>query len=157
MGGDGYAAFIAQELVAHMDQHYRTIAAPPSRILGGVGLGALHAFHTALRHPGVFGGLACLSTSFEDISQSIPSHCAALRLFEETPALDKNLRMHFDYGDQEIDECYESYHTLLASHLRSKGLVEGHQFQIQRTPRAGHTPLSWRTRLGKALTFASRP
>jgi hypothetical protein len=26
LGGEGYAGFIAQELVAHMDQHYRTIA-----------------------------------------------------------------------------------------------------------------------------------
>lgn len=156
LGGDGYARFIVQELVAHMDQHYRTIAAPSSRILGGVGLGALHAFHTVLRHPGVFGGLACLSTSFEDISQSLPSNCAALRMLEETPTLDKNLRMHFDYGDHEIDECYEGYHTLLASSLRSKGFIEGRQFQIQRIPRAGHTPISWRTRLGNALSFASR-
>ncbi|MCX6961167.1 MAG: alpha/beta hydrolase-fold protein [Verrucomicrobia bacterium] len=156
LGGEGYAGFIAQELVAHMDQHYRTIASPSSRILGGVGLGALHAFHTALRHPGIFGGLACLSTSFEDISQSLPSNCAALRLLEETPTLPKNLRMHFDYGDQEIDECYEGYHTLLASQLRSKGLVEGREFQIQRIPGAGHTPISWRARLGNALSFASR-
>jgi enterochelin esterase-like enzyme len=156
LGGEGYAGFIAQELVAHMDQHYRTIASPSSRILGGVGLGALHAFHTALRHPGIFGGLACLSTSFEDISQSLPTNCAALRLLEETPTLPKNLRMHFDYGDQEIDECYEGYHSLLASSLRSKGLVEGREFQIQRIPGAGHTPISWRARLGNALSFAAR-
>ena len=156
LGGEGYARFIAQELVAHMDQHYRTIASPPSRILGGVGLGALHAFHTTLRHPGIFGGLACLSTSFEDISQALPSNCAALRLLEETPTLDRNLRMHFDYGDQEIDECYEGYHSLLAASLRSKGLVEGREFQIQRIPGAGHTPISWRARLGNALSFAAR-
>jgi enterochelin esterase-like enzyme len=156
LGGEGYAGFIAQELVAHMDQHYRTIASPSSRILGGVGLGALHAFHTALRHPGIFGGLACLSTSFEDISQSLPTNCAALRLLEETPTLPKNLRMHFDFVDQEIDECYEGYHTLLAASLRSKGLVEGREFQIQRIPGAGHTPISWRARLGNALSFASR-
>lgn len=156
LGGEGYARFIAQELVAHMDQHYRTIATPSSRILGGVGLGALHAFHTALRHPGVFGGLACLSTSFEDTSQALPTNCAALRLLEETPIPTKNLRMHFDYGDQQIDECYEGYHTLLADTLRSKGLVEGREFQIQRLPGASHTPISWRARLGPALAFASR-
>jgi enterochelin esterase-like enzyme len=156
LGGEGYAGFIAQELVAHMDQHYRTIASPSSRILGGVGLGALHAFHTALRHPGIFGGLACLSTSFEDISQSLPTNCAALRLLEETPTLPKNLRMHFDYGDLDIDECYEGYHTLLAASLRSKGLVEGREFQIQRIPGAGHTPISWRARLGNALSFAAK-
>jgi enterochelin esterase-like enzyme len=139
-----------------MDQHYRTIASPASRILGGVGLGALNAFHTALRYPGIFGGIACLSTSFEDVSQSLPSNCAALRLLEETPVFDTKLRMHFDYGDQDIDECYEGYHQTLASLLLSKGLVEGREFQIQCIPGAGHTPISWRARLGNALNFASR-
>jgi enterochelin esterase-like enzyme len=156
-GGEGYARFLTQELVLHMDQHYRTIASPASRILGGVGLGALNAFHTALTRPGVFGGVACLSTSFEDVSQSVPATCAALRLLEEIPALDKNLRIYFDYGDQEIDECYEGYHHMLASLLISKGWSEGVEFRIQRIPGAGHNPLSWRTRLGEALSFAGSP
>ena len=157
LGGVGYACFITQELVPHMDQHYRTIASPASRLLGGVGLGALNAFHTALMHPGVFGGAACLSTSFEDVSQSIPTACAALRLLEEIPTLDKNLRIYFDYGDQEIDECYEGYHHMLASLLISKGWTEGVQFLIRRIPGAGHNPLSWRARLGEALSFAGSP
>jgi enterochelin esterase-like enzyme len=156
LGGEGYSRFVAQELVAHMDQHYRTIASPTSRILGGVGLGALNAFHTVLQHPGIFGGIACLSTSFEDVSQSLPENCPALRLLEKTSALDISLRMHFDFGDQEIDECYEGYHHILASLLESKGWTQGREFQIQRIPGAGHTPISWRTRLGNALSFASR-
>ena len=157
LGGVGYARFITQELVPHMDQPYRTIASPASRLLGGVGLGALNAFHTALMHPGVFGGAACLSTSFEDVSQSIPTACAALRLLEEIPTLDKNLRIYFDYGDQEIDECYEGYHHMLASLFISKGWTEGVQFLIRRIPGAGHNPLSWRARLGEALSFAGSP
>jgi hypothetical protein len=64
--------------------------------------------------------------------------------------------MHFDYGDQEIDECYEGYHNLLASLLRAKGWIDGREFQIQRIPSAGHTPISWRARLGNALSFAAR-
>jgi enterochelin esterase-like enzyme len=156
LGGEGYSRFITRELVVHMDQHYRTIASPASRILGGVGLGALNAFYTALWHPCVFGGIACLSTSFEDVSQSIPESCAALRLLEETKSLDKNLRIYFDYGDREIDECYEGYHHMLASMLRGKGWTEGVEFRIQRIKSAGHNPLSWRTRLGDALSFAGR-
>lgn len=157
LGGEGYARFLTQELVSHMDQHYRTIASPASRILGGVGLGALNVFHTTLTHPGVFGGAACLSTSFEDVSQSIPATCAALRLLEEIPTLDKNLRIYFDYGDQEIDECYEGYHRMLASLLISKGWSEGVEFRIRCIQGAGHNPLSWRTRLGEALSFAGSP
>jgi len=151
LGGEGYASFIAHELVAHMDQHYRTIATPSARLLGGVGLGALNAFYTALRQPGIFGRVACISTSFEDVSQSLPESCAALRLLEETPSLDENLRIYFDYGDQEIDECYEGYHNLLSALLRGKGWVEGKQFVVRRIAGAGHNPLSWRARLGDAL------
>lgn len=156
LGGEGYARFVATELIPHMDQHYRTIASPASRILGGTGLGALNAFHTVLWHPGVFRGVACLSTSFEDVSQSLPAVCGGLRLLEKIPSLDPGLRMHFDYGDQQVDECYAGYHEILAELLRSKGWVEGKEFQIRRIPGAGHTPLSWRERLGNALAFAAR-
>lgn len=155
LGGEVYARFITQELVPHMDQHYRTIATPAARLLGGTGLGALHAFHTAMTYPRVFGGIACLSTSFEDVSQCVPATCSALRRLEELPKLGKKLRVYFDYGDREIDECYEGYHTMLASILTAKGWSEGSEFRIRRIPGAGHNPLSWRTRLGDALSFAA--
>jgi enterochelin esterase-like enzyme len=55
LGGSAYAQFLAAELVPAMDAHYRTLARPEARVLGGTGLGGLSAFYTALHHPEVFG------------------------------------------------------------------------------------------------------
>ncbi len=153
LGGAAYAQFVSTELVAHMDSHYRTIAEPKSRTLGGAGLGALNAFHTAIAHPGVFARFACLSTSFEDVSQSLPDQSSALQALETEPALEPGIRMYFDHGDQGLDECYAVYHSLLAGHLRDKGWKEGREFTIRQSAGGSHAEISWRVRFGEALRF----
>jgi enterochelin esterase-like enzyme len=152
-GGAAYAQFLVSELVPHMDQHYRTIAKRSARTLGGAGLGALNAFRTALAHPGVFRNFLCLSTSFEDMSQSLPRDSASLQALEAEPALDQEIRMYFDHGDQGLDECYRGYHDLLGEHLRAKGWKDGKEFTIREIPGGSHSEISWRARFGDALKF----
>jgi enterochelin esterase-like enzyme len=153
LGGAAHAQFVSTELVAHMDEHYRTISNQKARTLGGAGLGALNTFHTAIAHPGVFGRFVCLSTSFEDVSQSLPDQCAALKALEAEPALDGGIRMYFDHGDQGLDECYGVYHSMLAEHLRAKGWSEGREFSIREIHGGSHAEISWRQRFGEALRF----
>ncbi len=153
LGGAAYAHFVVTELIGHMDAHYRTLPRPDARVLGGVSLGALNSFYTALRHPGVFGNFLCLSTSFEDISQSLPSQSRQLQALAVEPALPDGVRMYFDYGTHGLDECYEPYHAELGSLLRQKGWKEGEQFVIRKIPNGAHNELSWRQRLGDALRF----
>lgn len=43
------------ELVAYVDQHYRTAAEPQYRVIGGLSSGAYGAVNIAARHPDVFG------------------------------------------------------------------------------------------------------
>jgi enterochelin esterase-like enzyme len=136
-----------------MDQHYRTIADRGARTLAGAGLGALNVFHTAIAHPGVFSRFVCLSTSFEDVSQSLPDHSAALRALEAEPALERGIRMYFDHGDQGLDECYGVYHGILAAHLREKGWKDGREFVVREIHGGAHSEISWRARLGEALRF----
>lgn len=150
-GGAAHAQFVSSELVAHMDQHYRTIADRKARTLGGAGLGALNVFHTAISHPGVFGKFVCLSTSFEDVTQSLPGQAAALQALEAEPVLEAGIRMSFDHGDQGLDECYGVYHTLLAELLRAKGWKDGREFTIREIPGGSHGEISWRSRFGEAL------
>ncbi|MFZ4776037.1 MAG: alpha/beta hydrolase-fold protein [Terrimicrobiaceae bacterium] len=153
LGGAAYAHFVATELVSHMDTHYRTFAKPQARALGGVSLGALNSFYTALRHPGVFGNFLCLSTSFEDISQSLPAHSGQLQVLAVEPALPDGVRMYFDYGTEGLDECYAPYHADLGSLLREKGWQDGGQFVIRKIEGGKHDELSWRSRFGDALRF----
>jgi len=153
LGGEAYAAFIAEELIPHIDTHYRTKAEPESRILAGADLGGLISLHTALRYPGVFGSIACLSTAFEDVSETPPQYAQSLRVLEEVPALPERLRAYFDYGTEARDECYEGYHRMLGEILRSKGWRDGETFDIRRIPGGSHDELSWRQRFGAALEF----
>lgn len=153
LGGAAYSRFVAGELVSHMDTHYRTLARPEARILGGVALGALNTFYTALTHPGIFANFLCLSTSFEDVPMSLPSESRQLNSLASLPDLPMGIRMYFDYGTNGIDECYEPYHAELGSLLRQKGWKDGQQFVIRKIDGGSHNELSWRNRLGPALEF----
>lgn len=156
LGGAAYGQFVAEELIAHLDARYRTLAAPAARILGGASLGGLASFSVALQHPGVFGKYLCLSTSFEDVSQSVPANSQALHALAALPALPADTKMFFGYGTQGLDECYEPYHAELGSLLREKGWRDDEQFRIVRTP-GRHDELTWRGLFGEALRFLTGP
>jgi S-formylglutathione hydrolase FrmB len=53
--------YIASELVAYMDQHYRTLARPESRGLGGHSMGGYGTLRIGMKHADVFSALYALS------------------------------------------------------------------------------------------------
>jgi enterochelin esterase-like enzyme len=152
-GGERFSSFAALELTPFLEGHYRTIPKSASRTVVGAGLGGLRAFWTAMGYPEVFGRAACLSTSFEDISQSLPATSRSLLAVEEGMFPPGAGRFYFDHGDTGLDECYEIYHTILSGLLREKGWVAGRDFEIRRVPESGHDDLSWRARIGDALRW----
>ena len=156
LGGAAYADFVATELVAHIDARYRTLARPEARILGGVSLGALNTLFTMLRHPGVFGKGICLSTSFEDVSLSVPSQSRQLRALAGQASLPRDCRIYFDYGTDGLDECYDPYHAELGGLLREKGWRDGREFVIAKIPGGTHGEESWRQRLGPGLEWVTQ-
>lgn len=156
MGGPAYAEFITTELLGHMDTHYRTLAEPAGRTLGGAGLGAAITFHTALRHPGVFGKFLCLSSSFEDLSQSPPESAILLAALEALPELPRETRIYFDYGTLGRDAGSAAYHQRLDALLRGMGWEEGREYFLTRVEGGSHGETSWRWRFGSALRFLAR-
>ena len=146
--------YIVEEVIPFIDRRYRTIQKSSSRTIVGAGLGGVRAFWTALEYPAVFAKAACLSTSFEDISQSVPGCSRSLlcledRVFPPPPVG----RFYFDYGELGLDECYEIYHTILSSLLREKGWLAGKHMEIRRICAGAHDDLSWRHRIGGALQW----
>jgi S-formylglutathione hydrolase FrmB len=53
-----YEAYIAKELVAHIDATYRTIASRDGRAIAGVSMGGYGALSIALRHPDDYAAVA---------------------------------------------------------------------------------------------------
>lgn len=52
--GEGWATFVARDLVRAVDAHYRTIAEPGGRAIAGLSEGGYGAINIALHHPGEF-------------------------------------------------------------------------------------------------------
>jgi len=156
LGGEAYARFITGELVPYMDTHYRTLARPEARILGGVSLGGLNTFFTFLRHPGVFRGYVGLSAAFEDVQGAPPAHSGQLLALADHKALPAGVRMYFDFGTHGLDECYDGYFRDLGCLLRERGWTDGEEFTIRHIEGGGHDEISWRSRLGDALRFVAR-
>jgi len=63
-GYDGYARFVAEDLVPRIDASFRTLAEARHRATLGSSLGGVVALHLAWSRPDVFGKAACLSSSF---------------------------------------------------------------------------------------------
>jgi enterochelin esterase-like enzyme len=56
-----FETFIARDVVAHIDAHYRTIPDRTSRGLVGHSMGGYGAIRIGMKHPDVFGGLYIMS------------------------------------------------------------------------------------------------
>lgn len=56
-----YETYISKEVVAYMDQHYRTIQAPKGRAIAGLSMGGHGAMFLALRHKETFGAAGSMS------------------------------------------------------------------------------------------------
>lgn len=54
----GYATYTVRDVVGHVDENYRTIAAEGGRAVLGKSSGGFGAMHLVLEHPGTFGAFA---------------------------------------------------------------------------------------------------
>jgi enterochelin esterase-like enzyme len=61
--GPRYSDYLAYDVVGEIDTHYRTLATPTARAVGGLSMGGLAALQVSMRHPGVFGVVGAHSPS----------------------------------------------------------------------------------------------
>lgn len=67
--GGNFEQYLIDDVVAHVDSHYRTVADSTSRGVLGYSSGGSGAWHLASRNPGTFGAMAVLSgDSFLDLT-----------------------------------------------------------------------------------------
>ncbi|HML20316.1 MAG TPA: alpha/beta hydrolase-fold protein [Aggregatilinea sp.] len=101
-GGEALETAFFADLIPYIDETYRTLAAPESRIVGGYSMGGYGAMRYALAHPDMFMGALILSPA---VYSPIPPTDSSAREFGA-----------FGSGDVLFDEAiYESlnYPTLL--------------------------------------------
>lgn len=56
-----YETYISTELVAYVDNHYKTIASKKGRAITGLSMGGHGALYLAIKHPDVFGAAGSMS------------------------------------------------------------------------------------------------
>ncbi len=88
-----FEQFIAHDVVAYVDAHYRTIATRTSRGLAGHSMGGYGASRIGMKHPDVFGSLYIMSPCCMSARQAGPANPANEKALEavKTPADSANL------------------------------------------------------------------
>ncbi len=82
-----FETFIARDLVAYVDAHYRTLAARRSRGLVGHSMGGYGAARIGMKHPDVFGSLYIMSPGLlAPRTAELPAWVGSSRRMARTPS-----------------------------------------------------------------------
>jgi len=84
-----FESFVSQELVAHIDAHYRTRKQRTARAVGGLSMGGHGALFLAIRHTDVFGTAISMSGGVDIRPCSRQDKKGPLRTVENGPPLSR--------------------------------------------------------------------
>ncbi len=161
--GKRYPAFLVDEVIPFIDDHYRVARDPAGRGIGGSSAGALAAIYAVVARPGVFGRLLVESPSIYVDEAHILRDASKVATWPE--------RIYLGAGTNERGQrtCDPNDHTdpeLVRDVRRFERLlrdahVDATRIHLTIVPCAVHDEAAWASRLPDALTFlyggASRP
>lgn len=90
-----FEQFIAHDLVAYIDAHYRTIATRTSRGLAGHSMGGYGASRIGMKHSDVFGSLYIMSPCCMSARQAGPANPANEKALEEVKTVADSAKLPF--------------------------------------------------------------
>jgi predicted alpha/beta superfamily hydrolase len=147
--GDAYLKFLVTELKPAIDAHYRTLTHRASTHIMGSSMGGLISLAALCDYPEVFGGAACLSTSW-----TVAGGVAARELPKLLPDPATH-KIYFDYGAEAKDARYEQLQFAVDAKLRAAGYGAGTNWITKSFPGAEHSERAWRDRVHVPLQFLS--
>jgi enterochelin esterase-like enzyme len=110
--------FIAEDLVAFIDGHYRTLAKPISRGLAGQSMGGYGALRIGMKRPGVFSSLYVMSATLDAATLAITEQDASnlkkwygivIDIGTKDAFLAQNRQLHDAMTRLHIPHRYEEY------------------------------------------------
>ncbi len=160
VGGPQVQTYLTYDVTGWVDHHYRTIATPAGRAIGGMSTGGYCALNLMLRHQNIFSAAVMHSGSLSPIessySGSLWGGSDALRRantprdYIPTVAIRRPLAVYCDAGTSDpssVETCRDARQLLDARLVP----VEVHIFAHQ-----GHDYTSWRKDLYVSLPWVSR-
>ena len=121
--------FIAEDLVAYIDSHYRTLAHRMSRGLAGHDVGGSAAIRIGMKRPEVFANLYVMSASGDSIPPADLEKYAsnlnayygiAIDIGAADPMVERNRQLHASMTKVRIAHLYEEYDGDRANRLRDR-------------------------------------
>jgi enterochelin esterase-like enzyme len=150
--GQLYARMMVEEMVPRIDAEFRTLATPANRGIGGVSLGGILSWFSALTYPHVFGIMLSQSgvVRLDDLSFDF------IRTVQSFPGKPP-LRIYFDRGTNDGETAHQAKEQEMRAALIAKGLVEGVDFKYQLIPGAVHRWSDWALRIDDFMQFLFPP
>ena len=144
---DGYLKFLVEELKPFIDETYPTRRDRANTFVMGSSMGGMISAYAISEYPEVFGGAACLSTSW------VIGDGVVIEWYKDHWPDAGVHRVYFDYGTESYDAEYEPGQMKMDELMRSKGYRAGEDWITRRFDGAGHTPRAWRERVHIPLAF----
>jgi len=153
--GKRYPAFLVDEVIPFIEDHYRVAREPAARGIGGSSAGALAAIYAVVARPRVFGRLLVESPSIYVDEAHI------LRDASEVPTWPERIYLGAGTNESGQRACDPNDHTepeLVRDVRRFEQLlrdahVDATRIQFTIVPCAVHDEAAWAARLPDALTF----
>lgn len=161
--GKRYPAFLVDEVIPFIDDHYRVARDPAGRGIGGSSAGALAAIYAVVARPGVFGRLLVESPSIYVDEAHILRDASNVAAWPERIYLGAGTN---ESGQRTCDPNDRDEPELVSDVRRFERLlrdahVDATRVHLTIVPCAVHDEAAWASRLPDALTFlyggASRP
>lgn len=145
-----FAAFVAEEMLPWIREHYTVTRAPERTIIAGASAGGLGAASVAMRYPALFGNVLSQSGAFwrGNEASNGPPYEWLTQQFDSLPKL--NVRFFLDVGSREtVGALGGAAPSLLEAnrHLRAVLTAKGYRVDYLEVPDGGHSPETWRWRL----------
>jgi len=161
--GKRYPAFLVDEVIPFIHDHYRVARDPAGRGIGGSSAGALAAIYAVVARPGVFGRLLVESPSIYVDEAHILRDASKVAAWPERIYLGAGTN---ESGQRTCDPNDRDEPELVSDVRRFERLlrdahVDATRIHLTIVPCAVHDEAAWASRLPDALTFlyggANRP
>jgi predicted alpha/beta superfamily hydrolase len=147
---DAYIKFLVEELKPFIDATYRTQPGRAHTFIMGSSMGGLISLYALCEYPQVFGGAACLSTSW-----TVAGRVMVPYLRRTLPAPGSH-RLYFDYGNEAHMASYKTYQLQVDRLLASAGFRRPSHWITRHFAGADHSERAWRERVDIPLRFLLR-
>ena len=145
-----FAAFVAEEMVPWVRDHYGVTRAPARSLITGSSAGGLGAAYIAMKFPALFGNVLSQSGAFwrGNEATNAPPYEWLTQQFQALPKL--NLRFFIDVGSREtVGALNGAAPSLLDANRRLVAVLrtKGYEVTSFEVPNGEHSPDTWRARL----------